>query len=76
MKTYAVVAVSKSGHRTVLQATVGEDRVHCERFATRRDRHPNAVALGMTHEVVEVTDGRRPSIVSGPVFVELVQGGA
>jgi hypothetical protein len=55
---YAVVAINRSGKRLILSRTY-DDRAAAERFAAKRDCHPNAIHLGLRHEVSAVRiDGR------------------
>lgn len=58
---FGVVAINGTT-RTVVKT--GEDRGELVRFATKRDAHPNALALGIRHEVAEVEFVSR-SLVSG-----------
>lgn len=68
-KKFAVVCVHANGHRTVLPTTVSSLRESCERIATRRQSHPNAAAMGMTHVVSEVREVDRSIAERGYVEV-------
>jgi hypothetical protein len=66
---FAVVCVHATGHRTVLGRTASPDRAECERYAVKRDRHPNAKLMGMSHVVSEVREVDRSLAERGYVEV-------